>query len=533
MRFYKGSLTRRLILDTSIDNELEESIVIQLRVRCRAAGEWKGHFSHSYQDVGMPAEFIIKLQQMFKDLKLNRDMNEEFRTVCPSSRNNNTMMGKHYTCRYETLSLICISMMFRFLLIQNTQCCGVASSGRQDRRLSPGADRRCSTRNRRILQEETFRKKANLAPYRLQRPGKPLSQRGRKKWTRLDGNSLWFIAVNIRFQSRQVRFRCLHSASLGALRLESSAGQQIELRRIETSDEYPRNWAEENPLVTGIIRQVETAIDLLRTPRGILSTSERVQFILDQLWFHDYPRWQSANTRTHQYDSTSSAEYRKRTGRREWRNHVLTRWTNERSDCTNHENATTDEQCPIADGTDRDSEEYVRSIEEAHQGNDRMADRSPIHGPIWCEHFRICLCRLTVSILFFCTVSALVNEFFSCSFLGKYVFFFIWTVIMETVSSLPLVHSLRSVDYISSSLPVLNISRSAHAMLLILFFCSSSHTCLFFDVTSPNIKIESQVIWNTFSKHEKKELEVVRCSFYCTFIRDHSFSARNSFRGVR
>lgn len=41
----------------------------------------------------MPAEFILKLQQMFKDLKLNRDMNEEFRTVCPSSRNNNTMMG--------------------------------------------------------------------------------------------------------------------------------------------------------------------------------------------------------------------------------------------------------------------------------------------------------------------------------------------------------------------------------------------------------------------------------------------------------
>jgi hypothetical protein len=44
----------------------------------------------------MPAEFIIKLQQMFKDLKLNRDMNEEFRSVCPSSRNNNTMMGKFF-----------------------------------------------------------------------------------------------------------------------------------------------------------------------------------------------------------------------------------------------------------------------------------------------------------------------------------------------------------------------------------------------------------------------------------------------------
>ena len=60
-----------------------------------------------YQDVGMPAEFIIKLQQMFKDLKLNRDMNEEFRTVCPSSRNNNTMMGKYYTYVQGTSSLLC------------------------------------------------------------------------------------------------------------------------------------------------------------------------------------------------------------------------------------------------------------------------------------------------------------------------------------------------------------------------------------------------------------------------------------------
>jgi cullin-5 len=54
----------------------------------------------------MPAEFIIKLQQMFKDLKLNRDMNEEFRSVCPSSRNNNTMMGK-------------INSSFFFFLVKN------------------------------------------------------------------------------------------------------------------------------------------------------------------------------------------------------------------------------------------------------------------------------------------------------------------------------------------------------------------------------------------------------------------------------
>ena len=94
MRFYKGSLTRRLILDTSIDNELEESIVIQLRVRRESiAVIHRTREMLLFQDVGMPAEFIIKLQQMFKDLKLNRDMNEEFRTVCPSSRNNNTMMG--------------------------------------------------------------------------------------------------------------------------------------------------------------------------------------------------------------------------------------------------------------------------------------------------------------------------------------------------------------------------------------------------------------------------------------------------------
>lgn len=91
MRFYKGSLTRRLILDTSIDNELEESIVIQLRVCIR---DFPKEIHYAFvQDVGMPAEFILKLQQMFKDLKLNRDMNEEFRSVCPSSRNNNTMMG--------------------------------------------------------------------------------------------------------------------------------------------------------------------------------------------------------------------------------------------------------------------------------------------------------------------------------------------------------------------------------------------------------------------------------------------------------
>jgi len=60
----------------------------------------------------MPAEFIIKLQQMFKDLKLNRDMNEEFRIVCPSSRNNNTMMGKKHFYFIFNLSS---KFLFRFI----------------------------------------------------------------------------------------------------------------------------------------------------------------------------------------------------------------------------------------------------------------------------------------------------------------------------------------------------------------------------------------------------------------------------------
>lgn len=65
----------------------------------------------------MPAEFIIKLQQMFKDLKLNRDMNEEFRTVCPSSRNNNTMMGKKYLNKKLNLNSKNLFFLFRFIFI--------------------------------------------------------------------------------------------------------------------------------------------------------------------------------------------------------------------------------------------------------------------------------------------------------------------------------------------------------------------------------------------------------------------------------
>ena len=126
MRFYKSSLTRRLILDTSIDNELEESIVIQLRVRYSYSKISDTIDWNEIQDVGMPAEFIIKLQQMFKDLKLNRDMNEEFRTVCPSSRNNNTMMGKYERFFFSCLS--CLSRGFRFIFIQNSQCCCLATS---------------------------------------------------------------------------------------------------------------------------------------------------------------------------------------------------------------------------------------------------------------------------------------------------------------------------------------------------------------------------------------------------------------------
>ena len=43
-----------------------------------------------FQDVGMPADFVNKLQRMFQDIKVSEDLNHEFKDT---SRNNNEGIG--------------------------------------------------------------------------------------------------------------------------------------------------------------------------------------------------------------------------------------------------------------------------------------------------------------------------------------------------------------------------------------------------------------------------------------------------------
>jgi len=68
MRYHKAHLTRRLILDTSADNEKEENMV-----------EW-------LREVGMPADYVNKLARMFQDIKVSDDLNQGFKEA---HRNNN------------------------------------------------------------------------------------------------------------------------------------------------------------------------------------------------------------------------------------------------------------------------------------------------------------------------------------------------------------------------------------------------------------------------------------------------------------
>lgn len=61
MRYHKAHLTRRLILDSSADNEKEENMV-----------EW-------LREVGVPADFVNKLARMFQDMKVSEDLNQQFK----------------------------------------------------------------------------------------------------------------------------------------------------------------------------------------------------------------------------------------------------------------------------------------------------------------------------------------------------------------------------------------------------------------------------------------------------------------------
>ena len=76
MKYHKAHLTRRLILEMSNDQEMEEQIVIMLK------------------DIGMPPEYINKLSQMFKDIKVSNDINDKFKAMA-RHLNNSTLAGKN------------------------------------------------------------------------------------------------------------------------------------------------------------------------------------------------------------------------------------------------------------------------------------------------------------------------------------------------------------------------------------------------------------------------------------------------------
>ncbi len=73
MKYHKAHLTRRLILEMSNDQEMEEQTVIMLK------------------DIGMPPEYINKLSQMFKDIKVSDGINQKFKSLARTELNNNTL----------------------------------------------------------------------------------------------------------------------------------------------------------------------------------------------------------------------------------------------------------------------------------------------------------------------------------------------------------------------------------------------------------------------------------------------------------
>jgi len=73
MKYHKAHLTRRLILEMSNDQEMEEQIVIMLK------------------EIGMPPEYINKLSQMFKDIKVSDGINQKFKNVARNDLNNSSL----------------------------------------------------------------------------------------------------------------------------------------------------------------------------------------------------------------------------------------------------------------------------------------------------------------------------------------------------------------------------------------------------------------------------------------------------------
>jgi cullin-5 len=93
MRYHKAHLTRRLILDTSADNEKEENMV-----------EW-------LREVGMPADYVNKLARMFQDIKVSEDLNVQFKE---EHRNNNEGLAGRVQYFVFSSHIIFVFLPFRF-----------------------------------------------------------------------------------------------------------------------------------------------------------------------------------------------------------------------------------------------------------------------------------------------------------------------------------------------------------------------------------------------------------------------------------
>lgn len=73
MKYHKAHLTRRLILEMSNDQEMEENMVIMLK------------------EIGMPPEYINKLSQMFKDIRVSDGINQKFKGIARTDLQNSTL----------------------------------------------------------------------------------------------------------------------------------------------------------------------------------------------------------------------------------------------------------------------------------------------------------------------------------------------------------------------------------------------------------------------------------------------------------
>jgi cullin-5 len=73
MRFHKLHMSRRLILETTSDQEKEENLVRRFR------------------EIGMPADYVNKLSRMLQDIEVNKDTNVTIKRAICQNNNNDTI----------------------------------------------------------------------------------------------------------------------------------------------------------------------------------------------------------------------------------------------------------------------------------------------------------------------------------------------------------------------------------------------------------------------------------------------------------